>query len=44
MMCALALVKNGAGGDADQWLDKPIVDMLDWLKLIDEIEKKNKKN
>ncbi len=43
MMCALALVKNGAGGDADQWLDKPIVDMLDWLKLIDEIEKKNKK-
>lgn len=44
MMCALALVKNGAGGDADQWLDKPIVDMLDWLKLIDEIEKKNNKN
>ena len=44
MMCALALVKNGAGGDADQWLDKPIVDMLDWLKLIDEIEKKHKKN
>lgn len=43
MMCALALVKNGAGGDADQWLDKPIVDILDWLKLIDEIEKKNKK-
>ena len=43
MMCALALVKNGAGGDADQWLNKPIVDMLDWLKLIDEIERKNKK-
>lgn len=43
MMCALALVQNGAGGDADQWLDKPIVDLIDWLNLISELNKENKK-
>lgn len=40
MTCVFALVKNEAGADADQLLDKSIFNMLDWFKLIDEIERK----